>query len=164
MPARVDEFDNDPSPALERWLLIMLNTEDSMELFAPLHPSPPPPSLTGPPSPPPPSEDVGVLVGFGGAFVKVLVGRGVLVWVAVEVGVSVAVAVAVLVTVEVCVGVTVGVKVAVAVAVLVEVAVLVRVGVSDAIILLIVFVNAQAELNPTIKINIRTANNRFINK
>jgi hypothetical protein len=48
----------------------MLNTEDSIALFAPLHP--PPPSLATPPS-----DEVDVLVGWGGAFVKVLVGRSV---------------------------------------------------------------------------------------
>jgi hypothetical protein len=139
-----------------------------MELFAPLHPPPPspPPSLTGPPSPPPPSEEVGVLVGLGGAFVKVLVGRGVFVWVAVEVGVSVSVAVAVFVSVAVAVvvGVSVTDGVAVEEAVAVWVTVLVMVGVSDAIKLLIVFEKAQAELKPTIATNTTTPNNRFINK
>jgi hypothetical protein len=69
------------------------------------------------------------------------------------VGVSVAVAVSVLVTV--------GVDVAVVVAVLVEV--LVRVGVADAIIWLIVFVNAHAEPNPTNTTKAITTNNRLIN-
>jgi len=118
MLVSVDELCREPSPAPERWLLIMLNTDDSMALFAPLHPPP----LSPPPSPPS-DEDV-VLDGLGAAFVKVLVGRGVSVWVAVAVGVSVAVAVAV--------SVTVGVDVLVVVAVFV--AVLVKVGVSDAII------------------------------
>ncbi len=71
MLVRVDELWREPSPALERWLLIMLNTDDSMALFAPLH-SPPPPSLATPPS-----EVAGVLVGLRTAIVKVLVGRGV---------------------------------------------------------------------------------------
>ncbi len=154
MLIKLDELWRGPSPALERWLIIILNTEDSMELFAPLHPSPPSP----PPSPPslatPPSDEVGVLEGLGAVFVKVLVGRGVSVWVAVEVGVSVAVDV--YVAVAVAVSVTVGVDVAVEV--------LVRVGVSDAIIWLMVFVNAQAEPNPTNITNTRTAKNLFINK
>lgn len=119
-----------------------------MELFAPLHP------------PPPPSEEICVLAGMGVDFVKVLVGRGVSVWVAVAVGVSVAVVVSVAVAVGVCV--TVGVNVLVAVAVLVEV--LVSVGVSDAIICWMEFVNAQAELNPASKTKIETAKNRLINK
>ncbi|MDO9120627.1 MAG: hypothetical protein Q7U31_02495, partial [Anaerolineaceae bacterium] len=144
----------EPSPAPERWLLIMLNTADSMELFAPLHPPPLSPPDSPPPSPPS-NEDV-VLVGLGAAFVKVLVGRGVSVWVAV--GVSVAVAVAVSVTVGV------DVLVVVAVFVAVFVAVLVKVGVTDAMIWLIVLVNAHAEPNPTNRTNTTTAKNRFINK
>jgi hypothetical protein len=84
--------------------------------------------------------------------------------VAVEVGVSVSVAVAVAVEVEVGVGVTVAVEVAVAVAVWVAVAVLVMVGVSDAMIWLIEFENAHAELNPTNIVKTTTPNKRFINK
>lgn len=131
-----------------------------MELFAPLHPPPLSPPESPPPSSPslatplsPPSDEVAVLVGFGGAFVKVLVGSGVSVWVAVAVGVSVAVAV----TVAVAVGVSVTVGVAVAVAVLVSV------GVLEAIIWLIVLAKAQAELTPINKTKTITAKSRLIN-